>query len=79
MYIAQCIFSDATGADVPPIKKRSRPSDVMTYLREKKDVETELRREELALQRERLSLDERRFELEREERLALINLLKNKM
>ena len=46
-------------------KHRKKPTGVVSFLREKADIEKQSRDEELKLRREQLSLERERFELEK--------------
>lgn len=74
----------------PPKAGKRKDTETLDFLRAKYQCESDLRQQELDLQKERLELEKeklqvekeeraKRFELEREERLAMIDLLKKKL
>lgn len=71
----QFILFLLSGDEAPKKRLRATNADVITKLEHTKGIETEMRREELQIQQRRLSLEERRFEIEREERLGMVQLL----
>ncbi|XP_076092393.1 uncharacterized protein LOC143063862 [Mytilus galloprovincialis] len=64
------ISNDSEGVTVTPSKitKIKGNESIMSYLKEKCDVEKDIKMEEVSIRKEELKLERERFELEREER-----------
>ena len=58
--------------------KKRKESEVLDFLKEKYERESNFREKNLALKREKMQLEREKFELEKKEKLAMIALLQSK-
>lgn len=69
------VFSDDE-CDLPVLKKKNSQTYLVDYLKEKSENEISMRKSEMEVRKEELKLEKAKFEMEREERMQRMEIEK---